>query len=164
MNFRRITGALGLAAAALISGPAYAQASDSAAVPVSGEVRARCDVQATPLRFQIANVGTSGDSEASGTIHLRCTRFTFFTVTIDYGQNPNGTQRRMINDDGDYLAYDVYLNASRTRPWGLGSQGVRFRASGPAEGTFNVYGHIPNVSTFNPAGVYRDTLTVTVEL
>ena len=114
------------------------------------------------MRFQIANPGANTNSDAVATIHLRCTRFTFFTVTIDYGQNPTGIQRRMISGDGDFLAYNVYLNAARTRPWGLGSQGVRFRASGPAEGTFNVYGRIPNVSTFNPAGVYRDTLTVNV--
>ena len=158
----RIFGALGLWAAALISGPASAGTSDSA-MPVSGEIRHRCDVAATPMRFQIANPGANTNSDAVASIHLRCTRFTFFTVTIDYGLNPNGTQRRMISDDGDFLAYDVYLNAARTRPWGLGNRGVRFRASGPAEGTFNVYGRIPNVSTFNPSGVYRDTLTIQIE-
>lgn len=149
-------------AAVPISGPAFAGTADSA-IPVSAEVRHRCDVQATPLRFQIANVGTSGDSSATATILLRCTQFTLFDVTIDYGLNPNGQQRRMVNENGDFLSYNIYLNASRTRPWGTGNQGVRFRATGPAEGTFNVYGHIPNVSTFNPTGVYRDTLTVNVD-
>ncbi|MXO89817.1 Csu type fimbrial protein [Pontixanthobacter aquaemixtae] len=163
MYIRTAFCALVLPVAAFGSGSAFAQQASDIAMPVSGEVRSRCDIVATPMRFQIANVGANSSSDATATIHLRCTQRTFFTVTIDYGQNANGTQRRMISGDGDLLAYDVYRNAARTRPWGLGNRGVRFYASGAAEGTFNVYGRIPNVSTFNAAGSYRDTLTVQIE-
>lgn len=148
-------------AGSAIGAPAIAGTATSD-IGVSAEVRSRCDVIASPMQFQVANPGTNSSSDATASILLRCTELTYFSVQIDYGQNASGTQRRMKSETGALLRYNLYRNASRTSPWGMGNSGVNFYANGAAQGTFNVYGRIPNVSSFNPAGVYSDSVSVIV--
>ena len=163
MRIRKALTALGLTAAALISGPALAGTSDSA-MPVSAEVVGRCTVTATPMHFTVVTPGATTNVDSSATVQVQCSTISFFLITMDNGQNALAGQRRMIGTvSGDFLEYDIYKNPARTQRWGTGFFGGRFGLTfggGPAN--FTAYGRIPTVSTFNAADGYSDNVTVTL--
>lgn len=131
---------------------------------VSAEVLDRCNVTATPMGFVVANPGTNTSVDSSATVTVECTQFTFFVVSMDDGQHANGSQRRMKSNLGNvFLNYEIYTNAARTSRWGQGLGAGRWGLTFGA-GTINytAYGRIPSVGAFNPAGLYSDTVAVTV--
>jgi spore coat protein U-like protein len=62
------------------------------------------------------------------------------------------------------LTYGLYTNAARTTVWGDGTGStatVTNTGSGSAQ-NFTVYGRIPAGQTSTPAGIYADTVSVTI--
>ncbi|MBX9897755.1 MAG: spore coat U domain-containing protein [Qipengyuania sp.] len=154
---------LAIVAAALMAAPVAVSANT-----LTGTMNARmrvdtsCRITTEPLFFGNVNI-FSGVVDATANIRLRCGPAVAYSVAIDNGQNPNGTQRRLWNGGGwfQYVNYQIYRNAARTQVWGSTAGNV-VTGTTPANGqvTLVAYGRVPN-SIVMP-NEYRDVVTVTV--
>lgn len=144
--------------------PAYGQDS-STSMPVSATVLENCTVLSTNMAFgPITEVG-AGNVDATATISLTCTANAGYDVQLNDGENALAGQRRLTNNAGDhFLNYDIFQNAGYTDRWG-DERGVD-TVSGTADilgtETLTAYGRIPAGVAKVPAGLYTDTITVTV--
>lgn len=110
--------------------------------------------------------------EGVGSIQVQCTAGVKYAIYLDAGKNApdkdpsHVLNRRMINDKGDYLTYQLYQPQDRAVIWGSSpfaslSRGLTGIVSSGDRQTFSVYGKIKyanNVAT----GTYTDTVTVEV--
>jgi spore coat protein U-like protein len=104
-------------------------------------------------------------------ISVTCTKGTVATVTMGAGANASGAQRRMQRGaTGEFLNYEVYLDAARTTVWNAtnvksGTSSSKNSAVALAFGANaadnNAYGEVAGNQDVTP-GVYNDTLQATV--
>ena len=174
------TGAL-LAAGALslLAEPAYAL--------VSGQIQARltiiagCEVNnGTRPDLPVGDLGSldfgqqgptwtnpikaslSDNGSGSGTLNVACNpSVTGFTVTIDGGAHGDGATRRLSNGR-QTLIYQLFLDASGTQGYSIGQQ-HNFAVTNAEQIPIPVYGAVVANTRAVPAGVYTDTLTVTLD-
>jgi spore coat protein U-like protein len=115
------------------------------------------NLSVTALAFGNYNVYNAAPVDSVGTISYSCPPPTTPTVTIDAGLAFGGGHRRMPRGGGgDWLSYDIYVDAARTVVWSSTPVAVL-----PGNGaTVNFYGR-----TFAQqdvaAGSYADTVVVT---
>ncbi len=127
---------------------------------VTATVTSQCAVSATTLDF-----GTVGlllaNTDGTSTISVQCALGVAYQVGLDNGQHATGTTRR-VSGPGGLLNYELYRNSGRTQRWGstLNSDTVIGSGTGGNQ-SLTVYGRVPNQTTPS-AGVYNDTITVTV--
>jgi spore coat protein U-like protein len=106
----------------------------------------------------------SGNLDTSGLVRIWCSNKTpNVSVKLDAGLW-GGFQPRYMQSGTDQLAYNLYMDASRTTVWGDGTSGTSYFFF--AEQNFGrdipVYGRTPLGQNI-PAGSYSDTVVVTVE-
>ncbi len=166
MNIRTRTR---LTLAILLASMAYApvvsaQGSTGTKFDVQAEVPGVCSVSASNLEFG-AFVGA--EINTSTKINVKCVNGQHFEVLLDDGNHlaPNGT-RQMEFGRGNFLRYDLYTDKPGGSRWGnargLGVTGIGLGL--PQGQDIFVYGRLFG-SAFNqsaPAGVYSDTINVTV--
>ncbi|PKM32336.1 MAG: spore coat protein [Gammaproteobacteria bacterium HGW-Gammaproteobacteria-12] len=106
--------------------------------------------------------GRSFGSAGGSSFGLQCSLGTDYSVALSAGQNASGSQRRMINA-GEFVAYNLYQDSSRTEPWGDGgATGTVLSGTGTgANEEMIVYGRVPSQDTPSP-GTYTDTVQVTI--
>ena len=128
---------------------------------VSAMVEQSCVLDAQPLQFGVLASDAAGALAASS-LAVSCTPGTAFVVTMDGGQYASAGERRMANAAAtSFLAYELYSDAARTRPWGAtGSEGVSATMTNAAAMRLPVYGRIETASA--AGGEYTDLVTVTV--
>lgn len=118
---------------------------------------AACRVDTESVTFGTVAIGSATDT--TGRIRVTCDEPTDFDVAI---LAEGGSSRSMVSGDGHRLTYQLYINATRTLPWGDGS-GIGPTATGSNNGEeptdLIVYGRIPVQDTPIP-GNYSDQLTV----
>jgi len=149
-----------------VAGVAQA-ANDQANLGVSANVPRVCRVWATTtVDFGdydpvFANETTALDGQ--GNVEIRCTKGYVPTVGLDLGLNASGSTRRMSGSGSDYLAYELYKDASRSAVWGDSGADLFTPPSSPgASGTsYNVYGRVAAGQDV-AEGAYDDTVVVTV--
>ena len=125
--------------------------------PVAARAAPSCkNLTATAITFAAYDVYATTAVTSSGTISYTCPPPTTPTVTIDYGLNPSGTQRRMLGPGGDLLSYDICQDAACAQPWGMTPVSL---AAGNAV-TVTYYGRVFALQDVS-IGAYADTLTVT---
>lgn len=103
------------------------------------------------------------DATQTGTITLRCTRGTNFTVAIDNGANYT-TTRRMAGPAGppaQFLNYELYQDTGHTTRWGAGAEAVAGTSVSMAPDVHTVYAMIPAAQDV-AVGAYTDVVNVTV--
>ena len=92
------------------------------------------------------------------------------SVMVSLGLGSNSTSinaRRMLGASGDYLAYGLFRDVSRSSTWGFTpgvdtvSQTLSVPNKGAASVTFNVFGRIPALQDVS-AGSYSDQVQVTL--
>lgn len=92
------------------------------------------------------------------------------SVTVSLGLGSNGTSinaRRMAGASGDFVAYGLYRDVSRSSVWGFTpgvdtvSRTIAVPNNGSASVTFNVFGRIPALQNVS-AGSYGDSVQVTL--
>jgi len=92
------------------------------------------------------------------------------SVMVSLGLGGNGTSvnaRRMLGASGDYLAYGLFRDVSRSSTWGFTpgvdtvSQTLSIPNNGSASVTFDVFGRIPALQDVS-AGSYGDRVQVTL--
>lgn len=130
---------------------------------------ATCTVSATSLAFGSYNPISGLPTAANATVTLRCTNL--LPQTVNYrillsAGNSGSTANRFMSAGGANLAYNIFTSASYATVWdnstgiagSLMVTGIIF-AQGTA--TLTAYGRIL-AGQLSPAGVYGDTLVITV--
>lgn len=84
-----------------------------------------------------------------------------FTVTINGGTNATGTTRRLSNG-GVLIPYQLSTDPAGRSNYGIGQQ-LSFSVSSAAQIPIPIYGVVVANPEALPAGIYRDTLTVTLD-
>ena len=84
-----------------------------------------------------------------------------FSVSIDGGNNGNGVTRQLSNGR-QMIPYRLYLDAAGSNSYSIGQQHNFVVASG-GHVPIPVYGMVTANPEALPAGVYRDTLRVTLD-
>jgi spore coat protein U-like protein len=126
-----------------------------------------CVVSAIPVQFGQYNYLDHSPQTATGSIKAGCPPGTPFRVKLGPGENPDaGFHPRKLRSatDRNALDYNLFRDSVRTTVWGDGTDNtaVHQGVGTGAEKGINVYGSVPGGQTA-PAGVYRDSITVTVE-
>lgn len=154
--------------AGLLVGSAAQAGSTSAQFNVTVTVLSACSASATAVAFPNYTPGT-GNQTANGTITVKCTNQTPYTVKLNAGSTTGDafTQRLMANGTNT-LQYNLYTTAAFATVFGDGTGGTG-TGSGTGAGvntatTVTVYGSLPDNATNQAAatGSYSDTISVTV--
>lgn len=156
-----VLGAVILATAG-VSVAAQASQSRQANLKVTATVVANCLVTTTDVAFgnyDPVGANASTPADATGTIELICSQGTVASLSIDAGQNAQGSTRRMAGPGAARLSYELYQEATRSTIW-AGSSAISAAPSTAAR-RYTVYGRVPQAQD-QPAGSYVDTIVVTV--
>ena len=109
----------------------------------------------SPIR---ASLGEDG----SGRLNVACDpSVNGFIVTIDGGTHGDGTTRRLSNGR-QTLPYQLFLDASGNQRYSIGQQ-HNFAVTSGTRIPIPVFGSVVANARAVPAGVYTDTLTVTLD-
>ena len=101
--------------------------------------------------------------EQGGQISVTCTAQSQYDIGLNYGSHGTGPGERKMEDiAGNQIGYELYQNMGRTQIWGPLVDGAAQAASGSGSTQlFSVHGRVPPQAT-PPAGLYSDTIIVTV--
>ncbi len=144
----------------------------------SSACAATCAVLATPHAFGTYSSPGGVQTDSSSTLSVTCTPDvvllacnTSYSIALSAGTSASFSPRQLASG-ANRLNYNLYTSAARGTVWGDGSGGSS-TVSGtvntsilsllclPGTNNHTVYGRIP-ASQNVPAGVYADTITVTV--
>jgi spore coat protein U-like protein len=107
-------------------------------------------------------IKASLNEEGNGKLNVACNpSVTGFTVTIDGGTHGDGTTRRLSNGTLT-IPYQLFLDASGNQSYSIGQQ-HNFAVTSGAQVPIPVFGSVVANTRALPAGVYTDTLTVTLD-
>jgi spore coat protein U-like protein len=107
-------------------------------------------------------IKASLSDDARGKLNIACNpAVTGFTVTIDGGTHGDGNTRRLSNGT-QTIAYQLFLDASGNQSYSIGQQ-HNFAVTSGAQIPIPVFGSVVANTRALPAGVYTDTLTVTLD-
>ncbi len=157
----RFTLAAAVLAALAVPRPAAAQV--SAFFQVTANVLRICTISATAIDFGgydpvFANDTTPADQ--TGTVTIRCTRGTSWSVELGQGDNFLGGRRMRLGATGEYLSYELYSDASRTVVWDGAAPMTGIAASRAAQ-ALTVFARVPaGQDAFE--GAYLDGVTATI--
>lgn len=154
---------LAMAAAGLVM--ASSAQAGTANMQVTADVAATCSVDAATMAFGTYDTLTGAELGSPATsIGFTCSNGTTYTVTLDNGQNYDGTgTTRRLNHSGngttadDYLTYGIFEDASFQVPFAEMSA-----AATGAPQSVTVYGRIDGNQTTAKAGAYDDTVLITI--
>ncbi len=129
---------------------------------VSATVATQCNISATTLNF--GNVGLlSATTPGTSTVSVQCSNGSAYNVGLNAGLNGGGNinTRKMVLG-ANFVSYQLYSNSGRTTVWGntIGTNTVTGTGIGSVQ-NITVYGSVP-AQTTPSAGVYTDTIVVTV--
>lgn len=106
-------------------------------------------------------IGASLDT-AAGALQVACNpSVTGFTVTIDGGTHGDGSTRRLSNGR-QTIPYQLYQNPAGTQRYNIGQQ-TTFSVNSGGQVPIPIFGAVVANTSALPAGVYSDTLTVTLD-
>jgi spore coat protein U-like protein len=125
----------------------------------------KCTVSTTSINFGSYDVYDTAPNDSTGSIILNCSGGAKdVVVEIDRGGASSFGSRRMVNGS-EHLAYNLYLNASRTIVWGDGTGGTQANDVGNPPNNddviLTVFARIPAGQDVS-SGSYSDNVTVTV--
>jgi len=159
--------AVSLILGALVAGIANS-ATSTTTFAVTSTLLATCSATATALAFSAYTPG-GGAVANNGTVNVKCTKNTPYTVALNGGTTAGGTvAQRLMAFGANTLQYNLYTTAAFTTVFGDGSGASKTEAgtgAGIATATaFTVFGQLPDNATNQAAvpGSYTDTITVTV--
>ena len=161
-----------LSAGALLATASATQGANPATTTfqVSATVLKNCTVAATNVAFG-NYTPTAGAVTANGTVSVKCTKSTGFTVSLDKGTTTGGSLGQRLMTDGaagDTLQYNLYTTSGFANVWGDGT-GTSVTQGGTGTGmatavVMTVYGNLPDSAANQavPPNAYTDTITVSV--
>lgn len=110
----------------------------------------------SPLRSHLDEEGTDGRLQVRCNPSVRA-----FTVSINGGANGDGANRRLSNGR-ELIPYQLSVDPSGSARYGIGQQRT-FSISSAAQIPIPIYGAVVAHPRALPAGIYRDTLRVTLD-
>ncbi len=141
-------------------------------MPVRAQVNVNCNFTSTPTMnfasYDPADVNALPANPLAGSIgvNVRCTRGAIVTIGIDaglHGATVVGSTRAMqLGATTNRLGYDFYQDAAFLTPWTNAAPGLySHTAIDNASATVTIHGRVPGGQDV-PAGLYEDTVIVTV--
>lgn len=125
-----------------------------------------CLVDVQPLAFGDYDIFYPAPLDTQAFINLQCSSNDPYRVSADAGMDGDGSYsfRRMTGAGSTRLMYNLYLDVSRRQVWGDGNGSSAFYSGSPVNGRAQLvyYGRLPPGQQVE-AGVYRDSVIVTVE-
>ncbi|MDX8528509.1 spore coat protein U domain-containing protein [Mesorhizobium sp. MSK_1335] len=125
-------------------------------------VNANCTVSASSVNFGSVGVLAS-NTDATGSITVRCTNSTPYTVGLGAGAGSGATvANRKMTSGAKAVTYSLYSDSARTTVWGntIGTDTSAGTGIG-LDQIYSVYARAPAQITPAP-GAYSDTVVVTV--
>ena len=163
MNLKPLLLTAAFAAAGLTVSTAHAQ-SVTANMPVKIEILNACEISTAPTELDFGIHGVlSANIDQFSNISVTCTTGANYNIGLNGGlQLPADTSDRKMSNGTNTVDYQLYQTAARSTVWGnlIGTDTVTSIGTG-IEQNFSVYGRVPPQTT-PPAGVYNDTVLVTV--
>lgn len=161
----RLVSIAALMAGAVVAQPALAQVATSS-MTVNSTVTANCIVSTTAVAFGNVDVTAGTNVDGTGTFSVTCTNGTAWAAAANAGSGTGATlaTRKMANGT-NLLNYALYTDTARTTVWGDAATTATAKVSGTGSGSAQsntIYGRVASGQTSLPAGVYADTVTVTV--
>ncbi|MDR3434573.1 MAG: spore coat U domain-containing protein [Rouxiella aceris] len=160
-----------------LSYPALAATTPALSFTVSATISSGCAFGSTPAS-PASNLGTLNfgslssipgnidiaSSSGAGSVVVTCTPGTAVSIAMDYGlHGGNSTQRYLANSAGTAtLAYQLYQDSAHSKVWGNGTLAMSVAAFPATSQTYNVYGRLFAVDTLPAAGIYSDTVNITL--
>jgi spore coat protein U-like protein len=143
-------------------------ASKSQNMPVQAQVNANCNFTSSNtmdfLTYDPTGANAAAPLGGSVVVSVRCTRGASVSIGIDTGANAGqvaGSTRAMKNG-ANYLGYDFYQDAAYATLWTNAAPGLySFVSASNNPFPVTVYGRVP-ANQDVPAGLYQDTVVVTV--
>lgn len=150
-------------------GSAYAGTS-TGSLTISVTITASCTVAAASIGFGSIDatlISTTASSFTAGTISVTCTGSTPWAVGFGSGNNYQSSTRRMVYNSVNYIGYGLYASSNTTNPLGTATNSTTCAITGDCltgtgTGTGTIYGYIPATTTPPVAGLYTDTVTMTI--
>ncbi|MBB3234315.1 Csu type fimbrial protein [Phyllobacterium endophyticum] len=168
----RIACAAIVAASFGLTGPAFA-AAKTGTLNVKLEIVSGCSVF-TSSAVGTLNFGTwttlSDTIEQSTTLNVSCSAADqTFNVLLDGGQNGTIADRNLAlaSDKTKKIKYNLYTDGGYGTVWGetVGTDTVEKKSTTPGTNVpFTIFGRVPLQTPIPAAGIYTDTVTVTVKL
>ena len=152
-------GALALATNPLLA--ALGTSPQTASLPITANIQARCTISAATVAF--GTYDPTANSDQNGSITIQCTKATAATISLDEGAAPAGRQMAHATLP-DTLTYELYSDVAGGAVWGSGNGGstVAYNAANSSPTILPVFGRIPLGQVTASVGNYSDTVTVTV--
>lgn len=163
---RIVVVAAGIVAFLLVARDGVEAQSSTASLQVTANVIKNCTITTAPISFGAYDPVTANATQpldGIGTITVTCTRGVAAHVGLSLGSHGAGGTRRMAMGAVNYLAYEIYKDASRTDVWGSGFDSNLDIPSAPSVDprTYTAYGRVPARQDAS-VGNYLDIVLATV--
>lgn len=169
MTLKRLMPAV--AAVSFLAAGAVHAATATDNLTVQMTITAACSVTGGTLDFGTAQAGTlAANRDAQTNVSVTCTSGSPYSVGLGAGQNAGGagingrSMKRGTN--AETIAYQLYRDTGRAAVWGedvTPTTGNTFNQSGTGTSqAIPVYGRVPTGTTISAAGIYTDTVTITL--
>lgn len=133
-------------------------------MPVTITIDNACLISTAPTTLNFGAQGVLAENvDNTSTMSVTCTTGTTYSIGLDAGENGSGNvDKRTMSSGTDFIAYQLYSDSARATVWGdtIGTDTVKSEGTGSAQ-LYTVYGRVPPQAT-PPAGVYNDTVLVTL--
>lgn len=162
LNLKATLLATVLLAAGLVVNTAQAQTTVTDNMPVTITIQNACDISTAPTTLDFGTQGVLNTNfDSTSTITVTCTTDAAYDIGLGGGGSGDINARVMVNGAED-VGYQLYWETGRTTVWGdtVGTDTFASTGTGTAQ-AFTVYGRVPTQAT-PPAGVYNDSVLVTV--
>lgn len=146
---------------------ALAQEHTDTTLRVTATVVSNCLVDIQPMSFGVYDplLGHAATPlQAQAELSLLCTRNVPASVELDQGSFGTDTRARRLGQGSGRLGYGLFLDAARSRVWGIGADALVLNGSerqGSDPLVLTIYGAIPPAQEVL-AGDYTDIVTARV--
>ncbi|UGX89031.1 Csu type fimbrial protein [Phyllobacterium meliloti] len=98
-------------------------------------------------------------------VQITCSKGTTYNIGLGKGLYYDKGSRRMAGGGGAYIPYDLYRSASDTIPWGTDKSKDTLAVTTTTDDEtqpITIYGKVPTMATKPAAGLYKDTVAISV--
>jgi len=147
-----------------VSATSASAATSSATLTVTATVATSCAITGGTLAFGNYDPLSATPKDASLIIDATCAKGTTYNIGLGLGGHASLTTRKMEDEDGDLLTYELYSDSNRSVVWGdtIGTDTVSFTAADFNPKNFTVYGRIFAGQDVDVDVAYADTVAITI--
>lgn len=162
MNFKLLSVAA--ATALCFSLSANAAGTSTADFQVKITITESCDMKTvapTDVDFGSVVRGVAA-ADVQGKLVVNCSQGTSYQVALSDGANASGPGARRMAQGTNFVAYNLFKDATYSTPWTASDTGLQTGVGTGANVDVPVYARVPAGATNVPAGDYLDTVRATL--